>query len=147
MRTSPSNEITPQRPKFIAALSFRGFEMRPEEVESLVGVEASTLIRRGSTHKPGAQPFQRSVARWEIEFPDSTRLDEMIPALLDSIGGFDHLVVVKKRVAPEFFEIDLSLWIKDSGEQEGGFIDASTIALVAQLGATLSFAFYSRNDA
>ena len=48
---------------------------------------------------------------------------------------------------PEFFEIDLSLWIKDSDEQEGGFIDPKTIAMLSRLGVTLSFGFYTRNDA
>jgi len=121
------------RPKFVASLTFRGFEIAPTEVESLVGTAA-----RG-------RPLQRSFAQWQLAFADSTRLDEMLPALIESIGGVDRLISVRDQVAPEFFEIDLSLWIKDSDEQDGGFLDQETIAMLARLGVTLSLGFYARN--
>jgi hypothetical protein len=120
--------------------------MPPADVEALMGVAATHLGAVGARPKSGT-PFQRSFAQWAHEFGEQARLVEMIPTLLESVGGVGRLASVKQAVAPEFLEIDLSLWIKDSPEQEGGFIDASTIAQVAALGATLSFGFYTRDDA
>lgn len=81
-----------------------------------------------------------------MEFPDTTRLDAMLPALLQSVGGVETLEIAKRQVSPEFLEFDIAMWIKDSEEQEGGAIDASTIEALARLGATLSFGFYNRHD-
>lgn len=89
----------------------------------------------------------RSFAKWQMEFSNSTRIVEMIPALIESIGGVDHLVAIRNKVMPEFFEIGLALWIKDSDEQEGGCIDHRTIEMLSHLGVTLSFGFYTINDA
>ena len=113
----------------------------------MVGTTSTALGVRGIPRKQGTRPLKRSFAAWEMEFSDSTRIDEMIPALINSIGGVDHLVSIRDKVMPEFFEIDLSLWIKDSDEQEGGFIDRQTIAMLSRLGVTLSLGFYTRNDA
>jgi len=137
----------PHRPKFVASLTFRGFDVLPSEVESLIGVKATSLGTQGSPRRPGTTPLQRSFAQWAIEFPDSARLDEMIPAILNSIGGPDHLAKARSTVKPEFLEVDLTLRIKDSEHQEGGFIDRSTIEMLAKFGATLSFGFCARDDA
>jgi hypothetical protein len=71
----------------------------------------------------------------------------MIPSLLAALGGAEKLCSVQQQVKADFLEADLAMWVKDSEEQEGGFIDPKTIAMLAGLGATLSFGFYSRNDA
>lgn len=136
------------RPKFIATISFRGFEISPDDIQRLVGsIPASMLVSQGNSRKPGGTPFRRSVASWSIEFEDSATLDEMIPALIEYIGGEDHLLTVRDKVAPEFFGIDISMWIKNSVEQEGGSIGAETIAVLARLGSSLSFGFYDRENA
>lgn len=132
-------------PKFIASISMRGFEMTPIEVQTLIGTPASLLVKRGEARVPGGTPFGRSVASWKLEFPDSTRIEEMIPALLSLVGGAAHLAAVKAQVLPEFLEVDISMWVLDSEEQEGGAIDVSTIASLAQLGASLSFGLYPRH--
>jgi Domain of unknown function (DUF4279) len=131
--------------KFVASLTFRGFHMPPGEVEELVGFAATELGAAGNPRKLGTNPLQRSFASWRVEFEDSARLDEMIPTLINGVGGADHLVVVKGHVAPEFFEVDIAMWIKDSKEQEGGVIDTPSIEMLAKIGATLSFGFYARN--
>lgn len=135
------------RPKFIASVTFRGFEMPSSQLESLVGVAATELGTRGTPRKPGTTPLQRSFATWKLAFPDAALLEEMIPALLARVGGADHLHAVQQRVSAEFLEVDVALWVKDSQDQEGGFIDAESIAMLAKMGATLSFGIYSRNEA
>jgi hypothetical protein len=69
----------------------------------------------------------------------------MISTLVARLGGAQHLLAVKDRVSPKSFDIDVSMWIKDSTEQEGGFIEPETINTLSQLGAGLSFGFYARN--
>jgi len=135
------------RPKFVGSLTFRGFAMAPEEVERLVGMSASSMVTQGEPAKPGTRPLKRSVAQWSVEFEESTRMDEMIPALISRVGGVENLLRVRREVAPEFLEVDLAMWIKDSEEQEGGFIDLPTVEILAKVGATLSFGFYSRHAA
>jgi hypothetical protein len=133
------------RPKFIASLTFRGFKMLPTEAEALVGFPASGLGVAGAARKPGTQPLRRSFAKWAVRFEDSARLDEMIPSLIDGIGGADHLATVKQVVGPEFFEVDIAMWIKDSEEQEGGSIKLASPEMLTKLGANLSFGFYARS--
>ena len=143
----PSPPSIRLRPKFIASFTFRGFDADPAEIEKLVGKPASLLVRRGESRIPGGSPFSRSAASWKIEFSDETRLDEMIPALIDYVGGIESLVEAKRQIASEFIEFDIAMWIKDSEEQEGGSIEATTLESLVQLGATLSFGFYRRDDA
>jgi hypothetical protein len=121
--------------------------MPPTQVEALVGVTATELGILGASRKPGTKPLQRSFARWEVAFSDTAPLDEMIPTLLDRIGGAERLHAAQQLVKAEFLEVDLALWIKDSEEQEGGFINAKSIAMLAKMGATLGLGFYSRNKA
>lgn len=133
------------RPKYIASLTFRGFAMPPSEVERLVGRPANEVGLAGEPRKPETVSLKRSFASWTIEFDDSTRLDEAVPALIDSLGGAEHLTSVRRSVKPEFLEVDIAMWIKDSVDSEGGFIDAPSIEMLAMIGATLSFGFYSRH--
>ena len=121
--------------------------MLPSEVEALVGFAASRVGVVGVPRQPGTRPLQRSFAQWEVEFEDSARLDEMIPALIDGIGGADHLAVVKQAVMPEFLEVDIAMWIKDSQEQEGGSIDLRALEMLTKMGATLGLGFYARATA
>ena len=132
--------------KFIASVTFRGFVIEPSAVEAMIGAAASLLVRRGESRIPGTTPFKRSAASWSKEFPSETRIAEMIPALLTDVGGVQHLLAIKNQVSPEFFEFDISMWILDSEEQEGGSIGASTIAALAELGASLSLGFYRLNE-
>jgi len=136
-----------QRPKFIASLVFRGFALDPSEVASLVGVKAAEVGKKGSFRRPGSRPLKRSFASWEVTFPDSTLLSEMIPALISHVGGAERIAEVRKQVEPEFLEVDLALWVKDSEEQEGGFIDVASLQSLVGIGATLSIGIYSRDDA
>lgn len=126
-----------------ASLTFRGVDLPPpEEVERMVGVAAESWGVRGTAVKQGvATLLKRSFVRYEVSFSESCRLDEMIPKLLEYLGGANHLSEAKEKIEPEFFEINLVLPVKYSEEQEGGFLSPSTLAEIAQLGVTLSFEF------
>ncbi len=137
----------PLRPKFTASLALRGFEMTPQEVESIVGRPASLSVARGESRKVGTKPFHKSAVSWKLDFPDSARLDEMIPTLIESLGGLENLMNARAVIQPELVEVDVTMWIIDSTEQEGGFFDPETIAVLGRLGASLSLGFYARSDA
>ena len=125
-----------------ASLTFRGFDLTLEEVDCIVGVAADLSGVRGEPVNQGAATLlKRSFARYAVDFIDGCRLDEMIPKLLDYLGGANHLSEAKEKISPEFFEINLVLPVKGSEEQEGGFLSPSILAVIAQLGVTLSFEF------
>jgi hypothetical protein len=71
----------------------------------------------------------------------------MIPALIEHLGGVENLARAKAVISPNLVEVDVTMRIIDSDEQEGGFIDPETIAALDQLGASLSLGFYARSDA
>ena len=121
--------------------------MTPQEVETIVGRPASLPVARGESRKAGNRPFQKSAVGWELPFPDSARLYEMIPTLIASLGGVENLATTKAVINPELVEVDVSMWVKDSDEQEGGFFDPETIAALSRLGASLSLGIYTRGDA
>ena len=121
------------------SLTMRGFDCTPEQAQDLVGFPAESLGTRGLPTKPGRTPLKRSFVRYSVKFSDPPRIDQMVPAILARTGGVDHLCVVRDAIKPEFFEIDLSLPVKNSLEQEGGFISLESIADLNRLRSTISF--------
>jgi hypothetical protein len=129
--------------KKAVSLCFRGFDIAPSKVESLVGPQASLILEKGKPVRPGIKTLAtRSVVSFQIEVESDFRLAEMIPKLVDYLGGVDHLLRVRNTVQPEFLEISFLLPVKYSKAQEGGALEAETIADLARLGASVSFGFF-----
>ncbi|MFK8067689.1 MAG: hypothetical protein AB8D52_05540 [Gammaproteobacteria bacterium] len=120
---------------------FRGFEVSPDEVESLLGIR----VRKGKRGEPIKQnvttKLKRSYVAFDKELSDNCRLDNIIPSLLETLGGIDHLCYVRDLISPEFIDIDIVLRIKNSDEQEGGFFPYETLNEIALLRASFSFQF------
>ena len=127
-----------------ASLTIRGFDQLPEEVASLVGIAATSSGLIGTPAKSGAALLKRSYVLFRVELPPDTPLFHMVPAILEHMGGADHLAHVLSQVAPEHVDIDLVLPVKDLPEQEGGFISPTSIAELHRLGTTISFSFLNR---
>jgi hypothetical protein len=124
------------------SLTFRGFECSTEVIEELIGVQASEKGIRGGFVKPGVKALlKRSFVRFSVILDSGSRLDQVIPSLLDEMGGLSKLIRVRDSIRPEFFEIDILWPIKNSKEQDGGFFSSSTISDVANLKCSLSFSF------
>jgi hypothetical protein len=124
------------------SLTFRGFDISPQEVQLIVGVTASSFGSRSEPVKQGVKSLlKRSFANFSVEFPNGCRLDEMFPALMSHLGGVHHLCDVRDRVRPEFFELDIVLPVKGSEEQEGGFLPPAIIADLFLLKVNLTFQF------
>ncbi len=126
----------------IAALTFRGFEVDPCQIEQMLGVKANDIGRRGSLVKPGVRtPLKRSFARFSIEIDINSRLDQVVPSLLAYLGGVEKIRSVRDVVLPEFFELDITWPVKSSDEQEGGFFPASVVSDLCHLQCAVSFGF------
>ncbi|RNF86388.1 hypothetical protein [Montanilutibacter psychrotolerans] len=126
----------------VVSLTFRGFEIDPCQVEALLGVSASSVGRRGSPVKPGVETvLLRSFAKFAIELDAGCRLDEVVPSLLNRLGGVEKISQVRDAVSPEFFELDITWPVKWSDEQEGGFFPTHVIADLFHLKCALSFGF------
>lgn len=124
------------------ALTFRGFELSPKQVELLIGQSATERGVINEPVKPGVKALlKRSYVRYEFAAPNGCRLDEMIPLLFSQLGGGRHLMNVKDQAIPEIVEVDIVLYVKKSEEQEGGFLTPSSLFELSQLGAKLSFQF------
>ncbi|MBS7662410.1 hypothetical protein I0D00_10735 [Pseudomonas lalucatii] len=132
---------TPNKVKTVA-LCLRGFELTPEQVESATGRKASETGTRGEPVKPGVKSLlKRSFVRFSVQIPNGCRIDELIPALWTHLGGIERIREARDIIKPEYLEVDLVLPVKNSDEQEGGFIPPSTITELSLLGASLSFQF------
>lgn len=125
-----------------ASLTFRGFNMSPQEVASLVGTEAVLLAQAGLPIKLGrATVWPRSAAKFQMAFEDDVLVADMIPAILAHLGGVQHLCRVRDRVSPEFFEIDLKLTCDNSEAHKNGYLDLESLRNLAHLEATLGLSF------
>ena len=125
-----------------ASITFRGFTLPPEEVQRLVGLKAALLAQSGHAMTPNRpNVWLRSAAKFTVEFTDETLIVDMIPAILKSAGGVDHLCRVRDQVSPEFVEIDLLLPIKSSLSQDDGYVNSETLHDLCRLGATLGLGF------
>lgn len=63
-----------------ASITFRGFALSREVVQLLVGVEAKLFALRDTPMRP-TRPnlWQRSVAKFEVEFADHFPIVDMLP--------------------------------------------------------------------
>jgi hypothetical protein len=124
------------------SLTFRGFELSPCQIEEMLGVKASETGQRGAHVKPGVKAvLKRSFVRFAIELDSSSRLDQVVPALLHHVGGVERIKKVRDAVMPEFFELDIIWPVKSSDEQEGGFLPPSVLSDLSRLECALTFGF------
>lgn len=124
------------------SLTFRGLEVEPSAVEQMLGLHASEIGKRGSPVRAGIRtPLKRSFASFSVKLDQETRLDQVIPLLLDHLGGVAKVTAAYQAVMPEFFELDIVWPVKSSDEQEGGFLPPAVISDLASLRCTLTFAF------
>jgi hypothetical protein len=125
-----------------ASLTFRGFTVAPEVVQSMVGIDAKLLGEKGLPMRSNrSNVWRRSVAQFEIEFADDFPIDGMVPALLNHATGVENLCAVRDRISPEFIEVNLVLPIKFSESQDDGFLEIETLGDLYELQATLGFSF------
>lgn len=124
-----------------ASLTFRGFEIDPLAIEQMFGVAASERGLKGEPVRLGASAnLKRSFVRFFLPLEEA-RLDQVVPALIDHLGGIGKVISVRQSVGPEFFEINVDWPVKSSDEQEGGFLPPTVISDLEKLRCTLTFAF------
>jgi hypothetical protein len=133
---------SPNRKKSVS-LTFRGFDIAPEEVANLLGVAASRLGKQGEPVRVGVMTLlTRSYAIFSMDFASDCELSDMFPALMARLGGFNRLLQTRNEVQPEFLEIHFDLPARESGDSQDGYLPEAVIAEVFQLKASLSFGFF-----
>ena len=144
--TSATGQSERRVRNWLVSLTLRGFECTAEQAQELLGLPADHVGTRGLTTKPGRTPLKRSFVQYSVEFPTPPLVSDMVPAILARTGGVDRLCAVRDTINPEFLEIDLTLPVKHSLEQVGGFISHESIADLNRLRATLSFGILGASD-
>ena len=130
-----------RHPKAVS-ISFTGFECDPSEVEIALGKKATMVGLRGQPIRPNTTNLRRhSFAIYELEFSEDVRLDEMIPALIEHLGGVEKIRLARQTVAAKTLSFDVYLHVRNSTAQEDGFLEAKTIEDLAYLNASLGFSF------
>ena len=77
----------------------------------------------------------------KIELPSNCRLDDMVPKLIEFLGGIDNICQARDQIQPEFLEIDITLPIKGSDEQDDGYFSLEVLRDINTLRATLGLSF------
>jgi hypothetical protein len=124
------------------SLVFRGFEVDPSTIEASLGLTASSSGQRGKPVKPGVEAIlRRSFVCYCIELGVDARLDQMIAAMIDHLGGVARIAEARDQAAVELLQLDIMLPVKGSEEQEGGLIPIESLNDLSHLGCSLSFQF------
>lgn len=133
---------TPEREKSIS-LTFRGFETPAQDVADLVGRVPKRVGNRGEPVKQGVKtPLTRSYAAFSMSFASDHALCNMLPALLEYLGGVEHLCRVRDQVKAEFVDIHFYLPAMTSDESQDGYLSTATMSDILRLKATPSFGFF-----
>lgn len=124
------------------SLSIRGFDVQPEEVVRLIGVEPNLLGKKGDQIRPGVTGvWKKNVVLYERPIIKYNSWDQAISSLIEEVGGVEKLQAMKGRIDPEFILFDLKLPVRSSDEQEDGAIGSDTMRAISSIGADLAFSF------
>lgn len=124
------------------SLTFRGFDLSPSDVELIVGRASSSTGTKGKKTKPQVTTIlPRSFVQFEIELPNNCCIDDMVPQLIVFLGGIDNICRARDQIQPEFLEIDITLPIKGSDEQDDGYFSLEVLRDINTLRATLGLSF------
>jgi hypothetical protein len=125
------------------SLNFRGLAGNADEVGALLGVPASMSGNRGELVRPYVKTrLARSYALFSKEFPFEFPLNEMLPALVKSLGGEENILRIKGRVQPEFLEVNFDLPSSSAEASQDGFLSEEVIATASRLGVSIGFEFF-----
>jgi hypothetical protein len=129
------------------SLTFRGFDQSLELVQQVLGNNDCKIGMRGDPVKLGAKArLAKSYVKYNFEFKCQPNIFEIVPKIISHAGGLDYLFTLKEKIAPEHIELNIVMPIKNSLEQEGGFISPESIADINRLGASLTFEFLEANN-
>jgi hypothetical protein len=116
-------------------LSITGFEVNPDQVTELLGLEPSSTIREGEAHKSGRISKFNG---WWLELHEAPLLDggehaNAIDALIGQLKGREpRFVELARTIKPESITIYGGFYVSD--EQQGVWLDAGQMAVLATCG-------------
>lgn len=130
--------IKPKRTKEIS-LTFRGFGVSPEDIESIIGRKCARAGVKGLPVKPGVRTvLKKSFVKFSTGMTDADGINGAIVRLFDYVGGFSNVAKVCDVIKPEHVELNLYLPVRDSVEQEGGVITAQVLKSLADLACDIT---------
>ena len=125
------------------SLTLRGFAAPAQDVADLVGRVPKRVGNRGEPVKQGVKTLlTRSYAAFSMSFANDHALCNMLPALLENLGGVEHLCQVRDEVKAEFVDVHFYLPAMTSGESQDGYLSGAAVSDIVQLKATPSFGFF-----
>jgi hypothetical protein len=128
------------------SLTFRGFDQSLDIVQKMLGNDDCKIGMRGDSVKLGSKTLlTKSYVKYNFEFECQPNIFDIVPKIITHAGGVSYLYSLKNKIDPEYLELNIVMPIKNSLEQEGGFISPESIAEINRLGASLSFEFLEAN--
>ena len=125
------------------SLTLRGFERSPVEACRMLGSGSAELRQKGQRINGISEAtFKDSSVREEITLLTSESLSEGVARLARLWGGWTRIGSVIRRCAVVHVELDI--FVRDgvgSIEQPSFFLDVETIAALASVSGTVSFAY------
>jgi hypothetical protein len=124
------------------SLTLRGFEQSKDIIAQILDSDDYKIGLCGEAVKPGVETLlKKSYIRFSVEFSSPPNIFDIVPAIISHSGGADYLCTAREEIQPEYTEINIVMPIKQSLEQEGGFISKESIKDIERLCASLSFEF------
>lgn len=124
-------------------LVFRGFDVDPGAVEAMVGVPADSKANKGEgTRSSSGSVYSRSFVRYEVPLEEGTLLHDVIPRLLEHLGGVEKIADVRRSINAEFLDVSILWPARFSEAQEGGSILHASLCDLVALDCDLSMGFF-----
>lgn len=124
-------------------IAFRGFQISPSVAEDIIGVRAGLKAEKGDLVRPTSTTrYTRSVVRYSVELSDDASLRDVVPKLLEGLGGLENLVRARDIICPEYIDFSIYWPAASSEAQEGGEIPYESLRDLVELRCGLSFGFF-----
>lgn len=131
-------------PETHATFRITGDALRPDRVTELLGISPSFARAKGDVYGPPARPIRSRTGIWALESEaaiNSTELEDHLAYLIAKLAPAASEPLT--RLIAEGSKVDvLCFWMSATG-QGGPVLSPRILARVAELGAELSFDFYS----
>jgi hypothetical protein len=124
------------------SLSIRGFAGSTDVLTQTLGRQPSSSGLKGETVRRGIlQTLKRSYITYDQSFGSEALWDHVILELIDSLGGVASVRAAVAQLRPEFVQIDISVPVRHSEEQEDRYVSCEVLRVLAEIGADLTFSF------
>ncbi len=131
-----------RKPKAIS-VTFRGFSISAEEVVGLVGLRPELFGNKGEPKRLGFKTvLNKSYAIFSKNLLEESNISDDLTALVLQLGGIDEILLLQKKINPEFTEFNFYLPSRTSEIIQDGYLSQENIEVLYKLRATVGFNFF-----